>query len=333
MAPDRQGDHHGVTAPLRPSRPLRSNDLAALLAAHFPAGSELSRTLEREQARPLLAHDTTNDTFEVCCRAASGVCEGVLVAEAKAWESRFFGCPVYQISLFVAPSTPKARCETAASLLQEWIGRLPRGERAYLVVRTAAEDVSLVHALEKEAFSLLVPMVTLERDAAGPPAVEHAVDVGPVRPEEVDALTAIARDAFRYGRFWIEPRLPQEIAGDMHADWARNCCITALADEVLVLRSANGVAGFIAMRSRSYGDLGVDEINLIAVDASHRGKGAGRILVEAGRRWSAERHGVVVVRTELPNTQAVRLYEACGFRLGNGSLYFRRWVDPDDRIA
>jgi ribosomal protein S18 acetylase RimI-like enzyme len=302
-------------------------DVDGLLAGHFPAGSTLCRNIEREQVRPLLASPTTHRATDICRRMGSDGRESVLVAESKAWEAGFFGCPVFQVTLFVAPSTGQTRRDTADSLLQEWIGRQPPDKRAYIVVRTAAEDVALIHALEKHTFSLLVPMVTLEREAAGPPVASSVKsDVGGVRAAEVESLGTIARDAFLYGRFWIEPRLPQDVAGEMHAAWARNCCTTGLADEVIVSRVGGTVAGFIAMRSRTYGQLSIDEINLIAVAASHRGRGIGRALVEAGRRWSAERSGVLVVRTELPNTQAVRLYERCGFQLGNGSLYYRRWL-------
>ncbi len=310
-------------------------EIDALLKDHFRAGSDLCRVVECEQARALLTPPATHDAPEIRHRASPAGEAGVLVAEPKAWESGFFECPVFQLSLFAASSNYTARRESAEALLRGWIHDQPAEVRAYLVVRIAAEDVAFAHALERQSFSLLVPMVTMERYAAGIPLArmpDH-IEAGSVKPDEVVALGAIARDAFVYGRFWIEPRLPHEVAGQMHEAWARNCCTTPLADDVLVARVGAAPAGFIAMRTRSYGHVSVDEINLIAVDASHRGRGLGRLLVEAGRHWSQERSGRLVVRTELPNATAVRLYEGCGFRLGNGSLYYRRWLEPDRRTS
>ena len=83
--------------------------------------------------------------------------------------------------------------------------------------------------------------------------------------------------------------------------------------------------GFIAVRCRLYGNLQVAEINLIAVALTARQLGIGRALVEAGRRWAQARAESIIVRTELSNAGAIRMYEKCGFQAGGGSLYYRLW--------
>lgn len=288
-----------------------------VLQTYFSSASPVCQAIERARANAALASGPG---------AVLGARDGFLLAEHKDWETAFFGCPVVQLSLFVGAAGCEERQLVAATLLSRWMGARPM-IREYVTIRVPAEDVPLLHVLEQQGFSVLVPMVTLESRtsgaAGGIPVSE--VTLAPVEPQDVPALAEIARRAFVYGRFWVEPRLSRDAAGEMYATWIRNCCNRSLADEVFVARVAGRLVGFIAVRCRRYGSFQVGEINLIAVTPTMRGHGIGPALVEAGRRWARAQVKDMIVRTELPNVSAIRMYEKCGFRVGAGSLYYRLW--------
>jgi ribosomal protein S18 acetylase RimI-like enzyme len=69
----------------------------------------------------------------------------------------------------------------------------------------------------------------------------------------------------------------------------------------------------------------VGRIELIAVDASSRGRGLGIALVMEALSWFAAR-GMQRVRvgTQARNIVAQRLYQYCGFRTAESSLYFHK---------
>ena len=306
-----------------------AEDIVPFFGAYYPSASRNCQTVEREQARP--AFEGASQSGFLARFKAEGRFKGdlgMLVAEANAWETSFFGCQVIQLSMLLRGATYDERYPVAVALLKRWLESRSTENQEYFVVRVPTEDVALIHALEKCAFNLLVPMVTLERslEKVGTANVNATeIELSEVGERDIPTIAEISRHAFNYGRFWVEPYLSRAVSGEMHATWSRNCCKKHLADEVIVARIKDQTVGFIAVRCRQYGDFRVGEINLIAVASKARGTGVGQALVEAGCSWAQARVANMIVRTELPNTSAIRMYERCGFRLGSGSLYFSLW--------
>ena len=306
-----------------------AEDLAPYLGAYFPSASRTCQTVEREQAR--LAFEGALRSGSLASYKAGGRFEGdlgMLIAERNAWETSFLGCPVIQLAMLLRGVTYDERYPVAVALLKKWLDSRSTENQEYFLIRVPTEDVALIHALERCAFNLLVPMVTLERSlekvgSANSNATE--IELSEVAERDVPIIAEISRHAFNYGRFSVEPHLSHVVAGEMYATWFRNCCNKLLVDEVIVARIKEQTVGFIAVRCRQYGDFRVGEINLIAVASTARETGVGQALVEAGCNWAQSRVANMIVRTELPNTSAIRMYERCGFRLGGGSLYFSLW--------
>jgi ribosomal protein S18 acetylase RimI-like enzyme len=170
-------------------------------------------------------------------------------------------------------------------------------------------------------------MVTLGKGLSGDSqeALPPGIELGEVRREEFDQVEEISAAAFRFGRFTADVRVPREGVDRLHGTRARNCCLGSQADCVLVARDGHEVLGFIALKFQMAEDVRVGSIELIAISEPSRGKGVGGALVHEGCKWLRRFTKYVVVRTELPNTPALRMYEAQGFRILNGSLYLSRW--------
>jgi dTDP-4-amino-4,6-dideoxy-D-galactose acyltransferase len=90
---------------------------------------------------------------------------------------------------------------------------------------------------------------------------------------------------------------------------------------VLVAENNGRPAGYITCRHKD----GEGRIELIAVDAAAKGKGLGTALVLDAVAWFAsQRAKTVRVATQARNIAALRLYEHCGFRVAETSLYFHK---------
>ena len=230
--------------------------------------------------------------------------------------------------VLAGPSRGRARSQIASRLLEHSFDAYPATSSGLVTSRIAADDAALpFHALEDHGFRVVVPMkVTLGRSLEKAKlALPAGTKISALHPEDIDQIERIAATAFLWGRFSADPLVPAGAAEKIHRTWARNCCLGTHAKHVLVARKGREVLGFIAMKYLAAGAVEVGSIELIATSETSRGMGIGRALVQAGCNWLSSSVHDVVVRTELPNVAALRMYEAQGFRVLNGSLYLSRW--------
>jgi GNAT superfamily N-acetyltransferase len=307
-------------------------DCPRLLDDYFQsAASGLGREMEIAAMRSLLKRAGQESGW---CRLFAETQEGAtgcLLVEDKPWDTGILSVRTKNITLLVNAANRHLRQEIAADLLGSWWPEHAAAEREYFVARVPADDVSLLHALEDRGFHVLVPMVTLGKVHASHAevAVPAGVEISKVHEQEVDQVEAIAADAFRWGRFSADLGVFPEAARSLHAEWTRNCCKRSQAELVLVARKRHDVLGFIALKFLMAGEARVGSIELIATSEPARGLGVGRALLQSACNWFAQFTENVTVRTELPNTIALRFYESEGFRILNGSLYLSLWRMPE----
>lgn len=254
-----------------------------------------------------------------------GTC-GALLLEDKAWDTSMLSVQVRSLTVLASAPSQQARYATALHLITNCL----RHHREFLgdciFVRIPSDDPALLRALAESGFETLVPMVTLGKNPSGNSKVilPAGIELDEVKRDEIDQMQRISAVAFRWGRFTADMRLPREGIERLHGTWARNCCLGEQADHVLVARENHQALGFIALKFQMANQVRVGSIELIAISESSRGKGVGRALVAEGCKWLSRFANFVVVRTELPNTPALRMYETQGFRVLNGSLYLSR---------
>jgi ribosomal protein S18 acetylase RimI-like enzyme len=171
--------------------------------------------------------------------------------------------------------------------------------------RVACEDVARASELASAGLRIVNTGITLGReggDVAAPAGVE--VRVG--EPGRDDDAAKIARSAFRFDRFHLDPDVPAAVADRIKHDWVVNALAGNRGDHVLVAMREDEVVGFLAVVVEGERSI----IDLMAVHPDHRGRGAGRALV-ARFLAGAER---AEVGTQAANVRATRFYEALGFR-------------------
>jgi ribosomal protein S18 acetylase RimI-like enzyme len=250
-----------------------------------------------------------------------------LLVEDKPWDSAMTSLTIRSLVVLASESRAHSRHETISRLLEHWLDAYAKTSAGLVVTRIPADDVALLHALEDQDFHVLVPMVTLGSVVAGKVgvALPSGIRLSPIEATQIHQAENISAKAFLWGRFTVDPRVPGEGAEKIHRTWARNCCLGTHAKHVLVARNKDEVIGFIALKFQMAGPVQVGSIELIATAETSRGMGIGRALVKAGCNWLSETVGYVVVRTELTNIPALRLYESQGFRVLNNSFYLSRW--------
>jgi len=229
-----------------------------------------------------------------------------------------------------------------STLLGKSAGRLKLGEataeaepcRAQLAaaalqfcdVRVAAERTDWLRVLQQLRFYTVDATITLELLPGAELATVGAIPVVPVAVYDAgtgaaiaESLSALAERSFRYSRFHLDPAIPERVANQIKAAWARNCGLGKRGDRCFVAYGEKQPVGFLAALLGQEGDQAVATIDLIAVEAARRSQGIGRALVSAFADAYRDRDALLRVGTQLANIPALRFYQRLGFTVARSS--------------
>ena len=129
--------------------------------------------------------------------------------------------------------------------------------------------------------------------------------------DDEQSVRAIAASPFIYDRFHTDPRFSSETANSIKANWAGNYFSGARGDWMVVAEFAGEVTGFLQLLSSPDKNLVID---LIAVAASHQGKGIARDMIAyAGNNCLPGND--MLVGTQLANVASLAFYQKLGFEI------------------
>lgn len=136
-------------------------------------------------------------------------------------------------------------------------------------------------------------------------------------------LLHLAREAGRYSRFRVDPRVPVQVFEQIYDAWIRNSLTKQIADEVMVIRDRSSLVGLVTVGAK--GERA--DIGLLAVAEEARGRGLGKALVRASLEWALRRHfREAQVVTQGANLPACQLYMSCGYTIERAENVFHFWL-------
>jgi len=236
----------------------------------------------------------------------------------RAWDTQHFGYPVASISNSVLEPEAVERALRAAhkqgyqlvywassreyddntAWLQEYQGILVDRKTTYVKKLLAANS-----NIESGNFRC----VEWNPDEYSPELIELGVAAG------------------LWSRFGVDTRIERDKFRSLYEIWIRRSLARELSDMVLVVQE-QGLSVPLGMVTISI-KAGIGQIGLIAVSESQRGRGLGKLLVDAADRWMLEHgaHGAQVI-TQLQNVAACRLYEQAGYKVEAVEYYYHFWL-------
>jgi dTDP-4-amino-4,6-dideoxy-D-galactose acyltransferase len=232
------------------------------------------------------------------------------------WDTNHFGFPVGRIAAVIADEELEAALSQARTC----------GYRL-LYWATAVDRTPTLRLLDEFGGRLVDRKVTFARSlsADDQPTKACAAAILPYQATKHSSeLFALAVAAGAYSRFAIDPRIPREKFERLYEIWIERSMRGEIADAVLVARdSATGpIAGMITVKVTD----GVGNIGLVAVAASHRGRGLGSQLMDAAHCWMISRGATkTTVVTQAVNSPACRLYERAGYAIEQAETLYHFW--------
>ena len=136
-------------------------------------------------------------------------------------------------------------------------------------------------------------------------------------------LEKLAVQSGSFSRFARDNKFPHEKFTALYETWIRKSVSGEMANEVLVIRQNNHIAGMVTLSNKN----GVGDIGLISVDEEFRGRKFGQQLVCDAQRWFIQNgcHTAHVV-TQGDNLPACRLYEKCGYQKIKIEFFYHFWL-------
>jgi dTDP-4-amino-4,6-dideoxy-D-galactose acyltransferase len=240
------------------------------------------------------------------------------LCELLEWDTAFFGRRIARVTATTVTA------DTMSELLF-WCSA-EHVECLYFLADSS--DPMTIRLAEEHGFQCVDIRVTLERCPPSRDTDDVAFEgsVRAARPDDVIALRAIARTAFRGGRFHLDRRFAPDRADMLYEIWIEKSCLGG-AEVVLVAERRRQAVGFLTCHVR--GDA-TGQIGLVGTREDARGSGVGRAMVSEALRWFAARGAQRVrVVTQGRNRGALRLYERSGFLVDSVELYYHRWFTDD----
>jgi dTDP-4-amino-4,6-dideoxy-D-galactose acyltransferase len=274
------------------------------------------------------------------------------ICEFLAWDSAFFGLRIARVN------DHRLSAERCCSIL-DWCAANQINCLYFLADTDHPETIRLAEANQ---FQLVDIRVTLERritlppgplsvygegeatrayetdtqkrvptnDAVGTPFWASARPIIRLsRPDDVDTLVHISRDAYTQSRFYNDPRFSPEKSSLLYQTWIRRSCLEGYADAVWVAEHEGQPAGYVTCKLDHEQREG--SISLFGLAEQARGQGVGQALVDYALGWfAAQRMERVSVATQGSNIAAQRLYQKCGFLTRAVQLWYHRWFENKD---
>lgn len=220
-----------------------------------------------------------------------------------------------------------ARAETVTDdALPQVLDDCGRAGVRMLIARCAGADLPSLQAMEQAGFLLMDAQVKYERRLVGPEAADRAL-VRPLRPGDVAAVVAIAREAFGgyAGHYHADRRLPRERCDEVYPSWAGRCCSGEAADHVVVAEVDGRVAGFGAFQRLDEAEA---RLQLGAVAPWARGHRLYTTLTFAGMAWCREQGlSRMSAITQTTNLAAQQSWIRSGMLPVDVWYTFHRWFD------
>jgi dTDP-4-amino-4,6-dideoxy-D-galactose acyltransferase len=218
------------------------------------------------------------------------------------WDSLFFGFPVGK--LIVDPATFSIR-----------------------ELHESANDYRLVYVQSKESIAddELKFGDTKVTFAKAPENLTVSHDVEEARPVDLDSIKEIGLQSGEWSRFKLDTRFTDEQFKALYYKWVEASIDKTIAYSNLIIRE-NGIAkGLLTLGESNTGE---SNIGLFAVSETSRGKGYGKMLLNAANNISFARNdSCLTVATQGKNEAACNVYLKSGFTVVSEVWIYNYWND------
>lgn len=224
------------------------------------------------------------------------------------------GRPAYRVVVDAARMSRKARTHPERARLR----RILRTRPVFVHARVRTGNLAAAEFLQALGFRLADTNLVFEKPIERRRRIVGNCTVRFVESADEPQAVALARRAFTFSRFHVDPKIGRKTANGLKAEWVRNFFHGKRGEAMVVAVAREKIVGFLQLLRSGDGTLVID---LIAVDRRHRGRGiAGAMISFAESRCKGAKR--IRVGTQVANLPSIRMYEKLGFKVSDANYLF-----------
>ena len=230
------------------------------------------------------------------------------------WDSVFFGLKIGRISRLISINELSYLNDLLLHAKQD------NYELIYLV---SGRDIIIVPSMLKTLKIILVDKKVIFEEKTNQKLYNYFNVEEYQNSNSTSELDELACLAGEYSRFRYDPNFKDSEYTRLYKEWMKNSTNKSIADRVYVIKYRREIIAMLTIkRNSSQGTIG-----LISVDTANQGKGYGKQLIEAAKKYLYD-HGLFNIRvaTQLYNKSACAFYKSCGFTIKSINNIYHIWL-------
>lgn len=240
-------------------------------------------------------------------------------AEFLEWDSQFFEKRIGSVR---GNTLTQERMEQVL----QWSSELSL-DCLYFLVNT--DDPETIRIAERNGFYFQSVRTVVERPLERLEHVSlepmHGLTMRLSRSDDLALLRPVARHAYNWTRFSIDPCFPDDKCEEMYDIWLTKSVNHDMADEVIVAEYEGEAVGYVTCRLAK--DSSAEgTFQLLGVNEEKRGLKIGQRVVVEAMYWLAKQGMTKVsLATQGHNVPVIRFYERLGFTTRSIQFWYHKW--------
>lgn len=257
----------------------------------------------------------------------------------KIGEDRFladiFGFAVFKVEVSPGEMLPEDLEQATVSILRP---HLAQQKRAFYYSKVDTDRIEVVRPLSAAGFYPVDVNVTfgIGTESGKNPLARQKTSgfkIGAVEGGQQEAALEIARTAFAYSRFHLDPLVPKATADRIKHDWILNYLKKKRGEHLWIASVAGRPAGFLAVLASTDRGKEVRTIDLIGVSRDYRRQGIGLALTQFFINHYWDQCHYLQVGTQIANLPSLGLYQKAGFQVAKTAYVMHLHVQDGSPIS
>jgi len=246
------------------------------------------------------------------------------------WDTKHFGFNMAKIDYLMARGDYTQAAMIKNKLLSYLFQICKNSKITHLSCRININDISSIHALERNGFTFMDTLVTyiFNRYRHKVLNIKELYKVRGFKKKDLQILADIAKEVFSKDRFHLDPHIPHMKANDLFSEWVRNCSSGGYADKIFVAESRKQPVGFLTFK------LNKELERFTKYKIAGRGlsavlpgaKGVYPCLVKAAIQDIILHYDYLEFDTQLNNYEVIKVWQRFGFNFIRAKYTFHKWL-------
>lgn len=141
------------------------------------------------------------------------------------------------------------------------------------------------------------------------------------KPSDESGVRALAKNAFKFSRFYKDPNISTKVACKIKEEWAGNFFLGNRGKWMVVVEENSKVIGFLQLLEKNKNTVVID---LIAIDENKKGKGLAKQMILYAYENCLKKNGIMEVGTQIANISSIKLYSKLGFKMNSATYVLHK---------